>query len=198
MGRAGKIAAGCSAWACLVAACDAPERSGAGPESHARAAPEALRAWRTIESVLTHPRCANCHPSDGIPKQGDESEPHAQGVRGGPTGRGVGAFACAGCHRDFNLGPPPRAPGAPGWRIPSEEMPLVFEGRSSGELCRQLRDPSRNGGRDAAALLEHVAHDALVHWGFEPGPGRTPVPIPQAEFVAAVRTWIDAGCGCPP
>jgi hypothetical protein len=46
-------------------------------------------------------------------------------------------------------------------------------------------------------MLEHNANDKLVGWGWDPGVGRTPVPIPRAEFVARFRTWMDAGAPCP-
>jgi hypothetical protein len=59
-----------------------------------------------------------------------------------------------------------------------------------------MKDPKRNGGKSRAALLEH-ANDALVLWGWDPGPGRTPVPISHADFAAAMRAWIDNDCGCP-
>jgi len=48
-----------------------------------------------------------------------------------------------------------------------------------------------------AAMLDHVAHDELVGWGWDPGLGRAPVPIPRAEVAAAFRTWMDAGAPCP-
>ena len=46
-------------------------------------------------------------------------------------------------------------------------------------------------------MLEHVAHDELVGWGWEPGVGRAPVPIPRAQVAAALRTWMEAGAPCP-
>jgi hypothetical protein len=61
----------------------------------------------------------------------------------------------------------------------------------------QLLDPRQTRGRGVAALIEHVAHDELVGWGWAPGPGRTPVPIPRADVVAAMRAWADAGTPCP-
>jgi hypothetical protein len=76
-------------------------------------------------------------------------------------------------------------------------MPLVFEGRSPRELAQQLADRARNGGREPAQLLDHVAEDPLVLWGWAPGSGRTPVPIPHPEFVAAMRAWVEAGCPVP-
>lgn len=184
-------------WALLLAAagCDTPPQdAGAGGPAPG---PEVLEAWETVYSVLQHPRCANCHPRDRRPTQGDDRVPHAQFVEGGASGRGVPGLACAGCHRDSNLGPAPLAPGAPGWRMPSERLGLVFQGRSSGELCRQLRDPRRNGGRTPEALLEHGATDGFVLWGWNPGGGRTPVPVPHDEFLRALGTWIEGGCGCP-
>jgi hypothetical protein len=76
-------------------------------------------------------------------------------------------------------------------------MPLVFEGRSSAELCRQLGDPAQNGGKTPEEVLEHLAGDPLVLWGWNPGDGRSPVPLPHDELVAAVRAWVDDGCDCP-
>ena len=74
---------------------------------------------------------------------------------------------------------------------------MVFEGRTPAQLCRQLKDPAQTGGKDLAALLHHVEEDELVAWGWNPGEGRTPVPVPRAEFVAAFRAWIDGGAVCP-
>jgi hypothetical protein len=76
-------------------------------------------------------------------------------------------------------------------------MPLVFEGLGRGELCRQLRDPARNGGKTPDELVHHVAEDALVRWGWDPGEGRAPVSTPHEEFVRAMRTWVERGCACP-
>jgi hypothetical protein len=46
-------------------------------------------------------------------------------------------------------------------------------------------------------MLEHNAKDELVAWGWDPGVGRAPVPIPRAQFVESFRTWMDAGAPCP-
>jgi cytochrome c5 len=176
-------------------ACGATERAreaterGETPTSHA--------AWSTIYSVLQNPRCANCHPADGIPKQGDASLPHAQNVQAGADGNGRFAMRCDACHQTTNLPGLHLPPGAPNWHLPAPAMPLVFAGRSSAELCRQLKDPKQNGGRTPAELYEHMAHDPLVLWGWSPGPGRAPVPTTRDEFVRAVRAWVDGGCGCP-
>lgn len=176
-------------------ACDSTGRG--GDDSHARGRAAALEAWDTIYSVLQHPRCVNCHPSDGIPTQGDDRRPHPQNVQGGDDGKGRYALRCDACHLDRNLDGAHLPPGAPNWHLPPPEMPLVFAGRSSGELCRQLKDRAHNGGRSPEAILDHLAKDPLVLWGWSPGVGRTPVSTPHDELLAAVRAWIEADCGCP-
>ena len=88
-------------------------------------------------------------------------------------------------------------PGAPNWHLPPPEHKMVFIGLSSGELCRVLKNQDENGGKDMAALLEHVRADKLVLWGWDPGVGRAPVDVPHDQFVAAFRRWADAGAPCP-
>jgi hypothetical protein len=153
--------------------------------------------WDVIYRVLTHPRCMNCHPAGDAPLQGDDSHPHAQNVQRGTDGRGLFAMRCETCHQNANLPGPHLPPGAPTWHLPESKMPLVFEGRSSEDLCRQIKDPERNGGKTIDQILHHMADDQLVGWGWDPGEGRTPVPIPRAQLVAALRSWIAGGCQCP-
>ena len=74
---------------------------------------------------------------------------------------------------------------------------MAWIGLSAAELCRMIPDESRNGGRDFDALLKHVSEDALVLWGWEPGAGRAPVAVPHDRFVAAFKTWAEAGGPCP-
>jgi hypothetical protein len=158
---------------------------------------DGVRAFSVVYDVLQHPRCMNCHPMGDVPLQGDDSRPHAQNVQSGPDGKGLYAMECSACHGVANLSGAHLPPGAPNWHLPSRAMPLVFEGQSEAELCRQLKDRATNGGKTPEQLFEHMAHDPLVLWGWAPGDGRTPVPIPHAELVAAVRTWVDSGCACP-
>jgi hypothetical protein len=75
---------------------------------------------------------------------------------------------------------------------------MVFAGLSSAALCEQLKDPKQNGSKDMAALVHHVSADPLVLWGWSPGFGRAPVPVPHAEFVRAFKAWVDAGAPCAP
>ena len=74
---------------------------------------------------------------------------------------------------------------------------MIFEGRTPKQLCEQLKDPKQTKGRDLQALVEHVDQDALVLWGWSPGPGRTPVPVPHARFVDAMKIWASTGAPCP-
>lgn len=160
-------------------------------------ATSASAAWGVVYDVLQHPRCLNCHPAGDVPLQGEDRRPHAQNVQRGPEGQGLFAMRCATCHSTENAPGPHLPPGAPRWQLPHPNLPLVFEGRSSAELCRQLKDPARNGRLTPEQLFHHVAEDELVLWGWDPGEGRAPVSIPHDAFVAAMRTWIDGGCGCP-
>jgi hypothetical protein len=170
----------------------APCRSASGAKDTSGSA-----AFDVVYSVLQHPRCLNCHPAGDAPLQGEDGRPHAQEVRRGPEGEGLYGMRCDACHQTANLEGAHLPPGAPNWHLPTPEMPLVFEDKSPTELCRALRDPAQNGGKTPDALLEHVASDPLVLWGWDPGPGRFPVTTPHAEFVAAMRAWVEGGCGCP-
>ena len=169
---------------------------GTAGADRAASAPSAS-AWRTVYAVLQHARCKNCHPAGRVPLQGDDSRVHGQNVQGGPDGKGRFAMRCVNCHLEANAPGPNQPPGAPNWHLPAAATPLVFEGRSPAELARQLADPAHHGGRPMAQLLEHVSTDPLVLWGWNPGEGRAPVPVPHAAFVAAMRTWIEGGCRVP-
>ena len=155
-------------------------------------------SWETVYRVLQHPRCMNCHPAGDTPLVGDDSQPHPQNVQRGTLGVGLFAMRCNACHQEQNTAGAHLPPGAPRWQLPTRGMPLVFQGRSSRELAEQLRDPKRNSGKTPAQLLEHVTHDPLVLWGWAPGTGRAPVPVPHEEFVKAMKVWVDSGCALPP
>jgi hypothetical protein len=74
---------------------------------------------------------------------------------------------------------------------------MAWEGKSLGEICRQLKDKTRNGGRDLAMLQEHIAKDDLVAWGWNPGAGREPAPGNQELAGRLAQAWIDSGAECP-
>jgi len=154
-------------------------------------------AFLQVYRVLTSPRCQNCHPAGDAPLQGDDSHVHLQNVKRGRDGRGVYGMRCDACHQTKNLSGEHMPPGNPKWSLPSPEQKMVFVGRSPGELCRQLEDPKQNGGRTLAALLDHVANDELVGWGWNPGDGRTLPPLSRVETAAQMKVWLEGGAACP-
>jgi hypothetical protein len=74
---------------------------------------------------------------------------------------------------------------------------MAWEGKSVGEICRQIKDKDRNGGRDLAAIQHHIADDDLVAYGWNPGPGRVLAPGTQKEVGDLIQAWIDSGADCP-
>jgi len=188
--------------AALIAACGSPApKSESGPTGAAAASAgqglDALAAWDVIYGVLQHPRCMNCHPAGDAPLQGDASVPHAQNVQRGPDGKGLFALRCDACHAEQTVSGPHLPPGVKGWHLPPANEKLVFENRSSGALCRQLKDPAQNGHLTPEQLYAHMEKERLVLWGWNPGPGRTPVPTSYDELMRAMRAWIEGGCNCP-
>lgn len=191
-------------WICALAACDGTEplsstRQDAGETNAVGANNDtvAREAFAAAAPVFFHPRCMNCHPIGDRPLQGDQSLPHAMNVQRGADGLGRAAMRCFSCHQTRNLPGAHMPPGAPTWHLTPPDIPMVFQGRSVGELCRQMKDPERNGGKTVAQIVEHVTHDELVLWGWRPGNGRTPVSMPHDEFAARMKAWADNGAACP-
>jgi len=144
--------------------------------------------------VLLHPRCVNCHPNGDVPAQGPQMTPHQPPVTRGPDGHGVVGMECTSCHQDRNV-VQARVPGAPNWHLAPREMAWV--GKSPRQICEQLKDPKRNGGKSLAEIVEHNAHDKLVAWGWSPGSDREPAPGSQEQFGAIVAAWVESGAECP-
>ena len=69
--------------------------------------------------------------------------------------------------------------------------------KSLGQICEQIKDRKRNGDRSLEQIVEHMAHDELVGWGWNPGLGRTAVAGTQKEFGALIKAWADNGAHCP-
>ena len=147
--------------------------------------------------VITHPRCANCHPVDH-PTQADDRHPHMPVVSRGEDGHGEGLH-CASCHTAKNVWVGGThivtIPGNPKWALAPASM--AWQGKSLGEICAQIKDPARNGGKTLAQIQQHMASDELVAWGWNPGLGRTPAPGTQAQLGDLIQAWIDTGAKCP-
>lgn len=151
--------------------------------------------------VIQHPRCVNCHPATDRPLQGITMHPHQPPVTRGDGGMGAPGMTCNTCHGAENVSIVGQAetlksiPGHPSWHLAPIEM--AWEGKSLGEICRQLKDPERNGGKSMAEMVEHMAEDSLVGWGWNPGEGREPVPGTQEVFGELIAAWVETGAACP-
>ena len=169
----------------------------AAPDSFASIADEGARSvaiFNELGKVLQSPRCLNCHPAGDRPSQGDRMRPHQPPVFRGADGGGLDTMRCTTCHKQANFDPA-RMPGHDPWLLAPREM--AWQGRTLAEICVQMRDPERNGGKSLADLVLHIGDDSLVGWGWHPGYGRTPVPGTQAEAKALVQAWVDTGARCP-
>lgn len=155
------------------------------------------KAFADVAEVLQSPRCMNCHPAGNRPLQTDDSTPHSFAVSRTSTESGL---ECATCHREQNSeawGVAGGPPGSPHWGLPPRQMPMVFEGRTLRELCEQLKDPERSGHANLDEFIEHLIHDPLVHWGWEPGGDRSTPPLSYEDFLDRARDWVEVGGPCP-
>jgi len=165
--------------------------------SDARARSAAL--FVEAATVITNPRCMNCHPATRQPTQGDDLHPHNPPMHGGPSDRGVPGLPCSSCHSLTNtttLAPSIRSiPGHAKWSLAPPSM--AWQGKSIREICLQVKDPLRNGNRRLTQIYEHMATDPLVGWAWHPGEGRVPAPGTQREFGSLIKAWISTGAHCP-
>jgi len=163
-----------------------------------------LAAWDQVYSVLISPRCINCHTATNYPQQGDDRHRHFANVIRGPEGQGVPGLNCVSCHQDRNADST-GVPGGPNWHL----APLSMQWQdvndrplSSAAVCRALTDRSKNHNMDGPALLKHHSEEALVLWAWNPGirpdgTARALPPMSHQDFVAATRSWVEAGTPCP-
>lgn len=182
----------------LVALMPVPDSSPSVTKNQSSGNQAGLSAFRQVASVLTSPRCLNCHIQGPSPLQGDEGRPHNMNVKRGADGRGSPAMRCTNCHQSANVEFAHAPPGAPDWRLPPAKSPMAWRGLSTGDLCRSLKDPSKNGGKSFSSLLEHVTSDQFVNWGWNPGPGRKTPSLTHQQFVDKFREWVDTGASCEP
>jgi hypothetical protein len=162
-----------------------------------------LEAWSRIYEVTSHPRCSNCHtgasdvPMWSGPSYG-EPKPHGMRIRAGESRIGAEFLACSTCHSNSEQPQtiehaPPRVGAS--WRLAPVEADWF--GRTSEEICAQLRDPALNGDRDYLEIADHLGHDVILHWAWSPGPGREPAPYSLAAHTMDVHLWGAAGQPCP-
>jgi hypothetical protein len=174
------------------------------PADFAGIADQAARSralFDEMAKVLTNPRCMNCHPAGDQPLQGSDHHTHQPAALRGEAGVGVPGLTCSACHTERNVdlitdhASYASIPGNPRWSLAPIEM--AWQGKSVTQICRQIKDKARNGGRDLAMLQDHMAHDDLVAWGWNPGKGREPAPGSQQQLGELAKAWIDTGAECP-
>ena len=174
---------------------------------------EGLEAWNRIEAVVTHPRCANCHVgADNIPMWtvvGEtKTRPHGMNIHADDSphaddGRiGTKTLLCSTCHMTSTApNDVPHAPPHVGLQWGLAPVKFVWFGKSSAEICAQMREPNRNGNRNAAGLVAHLRKDAAEHgfvpWAWNPGGGRTTPLGTFEDHVKDVAMWGAAGLPCP-
>jgi hypothetical protein len=200
------VAVGCVvlSFASWAPAADELPKNGVNPASALRSPSElghitdpklrAIALFEEVGKVMLHPRCLNCHPASDQPTQTEQMQPHRPPVQRGATGFGVPGMPCSTCHHDANFDAA-RVPGHPQWHLAPRSM--AWAGHSLGEICAQIKDRARNGGRDLAAVVRHMSDDSLVGWAWAPGGGRAPAPGSQKELGALLKAWMEAGATCP-
>ena len=174
------------------------------PPAEGSISPEqGLAAWARVYEVTSHPRCSNCHvgadnrPMWSGPSYG-RTRVHGMNINAGESRIGAEALLCSTCHayRETLNDTPHAAPQvAADWRLAPVEA--EWFGKSSDEICNQLRDPSRNGERGFLELAEHLDHDVILHWAWSPGGGREPAPHSLQDHVNDILAWGVAGFPCP-
>jgi mono/diheme cytochrome c family protein len=165
---------------------------------------DGLAEWQRVYSVLTFPRCINCHTATNYPQQGDDRHRHFANVIRGPEGKGVAGLNCVSCHQQKNSDAT-GVPGGPNWHLAPLSMhwqDLNDRPLSSAVVCRAVIDRTKNEGLDGPALLKHHEEAPLVLWAWDPGrrpdgTRRSLPPLTHAQFVEATRRWVAAGTPCP-
>lgn len=168
---------------------------------------EGLEAWSRIYQVASHPRCANCHVGESSlpmwsgPSYG-KTRPHGMRINAGESRIGAEYIPCQACHtplsspREGANAVPHSAPRVAGfWMLAPVEA--HWFGMSTEDICSQLRDPERNGGRSTFEIAQHLDHDTILHWAWNPGGNREPAPYDLQSHVNDVLAWGAAGTPCP-
>lgn len=157
--------------------------------------PEAsLAAWDRVVTVLQHPRCLNCHQPNE-PLQGDNQRPHSPRVVRGRDNMGAPGMRCGSCHSEHSNNEASLVPGASDWKMPPRSR--AWGGMTPGQICRALKDPSKNGRRTSKGIVKHMQDDSLVHWSWDPGGARESISMPHHVFVEFVEEWLQNGAYCP-
>ena len=176
------------------------------PEPGSISTEQGLEAWQRVFEVASHPRCANCHvgesdrPMWSGPSYG-KTRYHGMNIQAGESRIGIETVPCSTCHttklEDWKAADtvPHSAP-----RVNMDWMLAPIEadwfGKDTDFICQQMRDPERNGGRTFEELAEHLGHDVILHWAWEPGGNREPAPYSLQDHINDLLAWGVAGQPC--
>lgn len=125
--------------------------------------------------VFSHARCTNCHGRVNMATGAN----HAAG----PAAQ-FSNCATAGCHTPKDGFPPAE------WQSAPDSM--SFYGKDAVATCATLKKHV-----NAEQFLLLVRTDELIHWAFNPGKGRVPVPGGYARFLGNSEEWAKGGGFCP-
>ena len=169
--------------------------TGTATRAEEPSAMQGLAAWQQVYSVLTHPRCINCHTATSYPQQGDDRHRHFANVVRGPANTGVPGLNCSSCHQKANADST-GVPGGHNWHLAplsmrwqdTNDRPL-----SSAEVCRAVTDRSKNHNLDGPGLLKHHEEEPLVKWAWDPGhrpdgTARTCTPVTHVTTINLQRS----------
>ncbi|OKO92184.1 hypothetical protein AC629_01085 [Bradyrhizobium sp. NAS80.1] len=173
-----------------------PQRSAAQPAAQEA---ESRAAFAVVATVIGSPRCQGCHTQSEFPRQGDDQHRHLFNVMRGPDDGGALGLPCTTCHGQANNA----ASGVPGadeaWRL--APISMGWEGLTTADICRHLKDPVHNGRRIGEQVVDHL-RTGLVKWAWSPGTdahgrARTTPSVPYFDFIAAAEMWVQTGEACP-
>lgn len=125
--------------------------------------------------AFSHARCSNCHGRVNMVTGAN----HAAG----PAAQ-FSNCATAGCHT------PKEGFPAADWQAAPPSM--WFDGKDAAAACATMKKHVT-----AEQFLLLVRTDELIHWAFNPGKGRVPVPGGYARFLRKSEEWVKGGGFCP-
>jgi len=154
-------------------------------------------------SLLTHPRCMNCHPAGEHPPAGRRpSRAQARGMA--QRHRQFRPRPCGGMPHRTQTCPCMRPrltrafPAIPRWGVGAAVDGLGRARGIGGHLPTAERHRTQRPARDLALLQEHIAKDDLGgHGAGPPAPAAKQRPARRKPPGQLVQAWIDSGAECP-
>ena len=125
--------------------------------------------------ALSHARCANCHGRVNMVTGAN----HAAG----PAAQ-FSNCATSGCHT------PKEGFPAADWQAAPASM--WFDGKDPVATCLGVKKHI-----NAQQFVDLLKSDELIHWTFNPGKGRVPVPGGYERYLRKAEEWVQGGGFCP-